>query len=517
MAIEATGTKARAAGPELPERYRLVNLIGVGGMASIWAAEDKLLGRGVAVKVLAEQFTDQPRFVARFQREARTAAQLSGHPHIVTIFDVGEHHGRPFIVMERLAGGALAERMTNERPTREKVIRWLGETASALDYAHEKGVVHRDVKPRNLLFDDRGRLVVADFGIARAAFEDSLTASDELLGTAAYISPEQALGESATPASDNYALAVVAFEALTGGLPFGGKTLVEIAHCRAELDPPRASERSPDLPPAVDAVFERGLAREPEERWGTAVEFVDALADALDSPGAASPALSVSPAPPLPPPEATSEEPAGLRTTSWYLPPGAAVYRRRRRWLPSRSALLLMLATVAVGLVVGIVILNGDDGGGGGGERGDRTRAGSSQQAQRNRRESRSGSRARDTAADDSSRGGTPAPVPRSDGQKGSVTPADGRSPAQLNDEGYRLMNAGDYQRAIPVLERAVAAFPAGSTDLTLAYALYNLGRSLRLAGRAGEAVPILERRLEFSNQRGVVQRELNAARKAAG
>ena len=309
MAIDATGTKAPAAGPELPERYRLVNLIGVGGMASIWAAEDKLLGRGVAVKVLAEQFTDQPRFVARFQREARTAAQLSGHPHIVTIFDVGEHQGRPFIVMEHLAGGALAERMTNERPTREKVIRWLGETASALDYAHEKGVVHRDVKPRNLLFDDRGRLVVADFGIARAAFEDSLTVSDELLGTAAYISPEQAHGESATPASDNYALAVVAFEALTGGLPFGGKTLVEIAHCRAELDPPRASERSPELPPAVDAVFDRGLAREPAERWGTAVEFVDALADALDSPVAASPDVPVSPAPPLLVPEATLEEP----------------------------------------------------------------------------------------------------------------------------------------------------------------------------------------------------------------
>lgn len=503
MAIDATGKKAPAAGPELPERYRLVNLVGVGGMASIWAAEDELLGRGVAVKVLAEQFTDQPRFVARFQREARTAAQLSGHPHIVTIFDVGEHHGRPFIVMEHLAGGALAERMTNERPTREKVLRWLGEAASALDYAHEKGIVHRDVKPRNLLFDDRGRLVVADFGIARAAFEDSLTASDELLGTAAYISPEQALGESATPASDNYALAVVAFEALTGGLPFGGKTLVEIAHCRAEFDPPRASERSPELPPAVDAVFDRGLAREPEERWGTAIEFIDALADALDSPVAASPAPSVSPAAPVPVAEAPLEEPAGVRTTSWYLPPGAAVYRRRRRWLPSRSGLLLILAAVAVGLVVGIVIVSGDDGGGQGADRADRaTRDGSSTQAQRSR------SRARDRAADESSRSATPAPAEPRQPEA---------SPAQLNDQGFSLMNAGDYERAIPVLERAVAAFPEGSTDVTLAYALYNLGRSLRLAGRPDEAIPILERRLEFSNQRGVVKKELKAARKAAG
>ena len=229
---QVTGRNARApaAGPELPERYAVVNMIGVGGMASIWAADDEVLGRRVAIKVLAEQFAEQPRFVTRFQREARTAALLSGHPHVVTIYDVGEAGGRPFIVMEYLAGGTLAERMAAGRPPREEVVQWLREAASALDFAHEKGVVHRDVKPRNLLFDDRGRLVVADFGIARAAFEESLTVSGELLGTAAYISPEQALGEPATAASDRYAFAVVAFEALTGALPFGGGTLVEIAH-----------------------------------------------------------------------------------------------------------------------------------------------------------------------------------------------------------------------------------------------------------------------------------------------
>ena len=196
-------------------------MIGVGGMASIWAADDEVLRRRVAIKVLAEQFAEQPRFVSRFEREARTAALLSGHPHVITIYDVGGEAGRPFIVMEYLAGGTLAERMAGSRPARQHVLEWLRQAAAALDYAHEKGVVHRDVKPRNLLFDDRDRLVVADFGIARAAFEDALTVSGELLGTAAYISPEQALGEPATAASDRYALAVVAFEALSGGLPFG--------------------------------------------------------------------------------------------------------------------------------------------------------------------------------------------------------------------------------------------------------------------------------------------------------
>ena len=227
----------------------------------------------MAIKVLAEQFAEQPRFVARFQREARTAALLSGHPHVVTIYDVGEQGGRPFIVMEYLAGGSLAERMAGGRPSREADVQWLREAADALDFAHEKGVVHRDVKPRNLLFDDRGRLVVADFGIARAAFEDSLTVSGELLGTAAYISPEQAVGEPATAASDRYAFAVVAFEALTGGLPFGGGTLVETRPA-AHADGPAPRQRAPaDLPAAVDDVLPAG----PGTRAGRAMAKRDSV------------------------------------------------------------------------------------------------------------------------------------------------------------------------------------------------------------------------------------------------
>jgi eukaryotic-like serine/threonine-protein kinase len=482
-----TGRSARAApaGPELPERYAVVNMIGVGGMASIWAADDEILRRRVAIKVLAEQFAEQPRFVARFQREARTAALLSGHPHVVTIYDVGEHAGRPFIVMEYLAGGSLAERMAGSQPSRADVLRWLADAASALDFAHEKGVVHRDVKPRNLLFDDLGRLVVADFGIARAAFEDSLTVSGELLGTAAYISPEQALGEPATAASDRYALAVVAFEALTGGLPFGGGTLVEITQRRAELDPPRASERSSELPTAVDDVLLRGLARDPAERWQTATGFVDALERAL----AGTSAASTAPSQPRPRPAAVAPvepEPRPV-TVAWSRPP------RRFRAAP----LLLGLAAIAVGLVVGLTILSGGGDGGGSGER------------------------ARTTARGESKSQSPSKPAKREPQQQQTPAPAEpqpsGGSPAELNDQGFALMNAGDYGRAIPLLQRAVASFPEGSTDLTLAYALYNLGRSLRLAGRPDEAIPVLERRLQFKNQRGAVKKELKVARREAG
>ena len=467
-----------ARGVELPDRYEVMRLIGVGGMAAIWAAEDRLLRRSVAIKVLAEQFAEQPQFVERFQREARTAASLSGHPHVVTIYDVGEHGERPFIVMEHLSGGTFAERMSAAQPDRADVLRWLGEAAAALDFAHSKGVVHRDVKPRNLLFDGLGRLVVADFGIARAAFEEQLTASGELLGTAAYISPEQMLGETATPASDRYAFAVVAYEALTGGLPFGTGTLLELAARHTQMDPPRASERSPDLPPAVDDVLLRGLARDPAERWETACDFAQALERSAGSGSV--------PAAPAPPP-AISSEALGL--------PGVTMGHVRRR--PPITAILLGVAAAAVGLIVGLTLLNGDGGGGGGGT----TQADKRTPAQERRAERQRSRPAQEQQA------ATPSPS--------SAAPG-GSGPA-LNDQGFQLMSSGRYEEAIPVLQRAVAAFPEGSTDLTLAYALYNLGRSLRLAGRPDDAIPILEQRLRFNNQRGAVAKELAAARRAAG
>lgn len=463
---------AHGAGVELPDRYEVTRMIGVGGMASIWAAQDTLLRRDVAIKVLSEQFAEQPKFVERFEREARTAASLSGHPNVVTIFDVGEHEGRPFIVMEHLPGGTFADRMRSARPAREDVMRWLGEAASALDFAHLKGVVHRDVKPRNLLFDGLGRLVVADFGIARAAFEDQLTATGELLGTAAYISPEQTAGEPATPASDRYALAVVAYEALTGGLPFGKGTLVELA-ARAQAAPPRASERSSDLPPVVDDVLLRGLASDPAARWETASDFVEALEAAAGQ-------------------EPPTLEPQARVPARSLGRPGVTTGRTRRR--PPVAAILLGLAAVAIGLLVGLTLLDG-------GGAGDDTRA--ERRPAQERRQSTAGPAKKGTAP------AKPEPAPAGAGDSNA-------SPAALNDRGYSLMNARRYDEAIPVLERAVAGFGEDSTELTYAYALYNLGRSLRLAGRPAEAIPLLERRLAFKNQRGVVKRELAAARRAA-
>ncbi len=483
-----------ARGVDLPERYESARLIGAGGMATIWVAEDRMLRRTVAVKVLAEQFADQPKFVARFQREARTAASLSGHPHVVTIYDVGEHNGRSFIVMEHLPGGSFGDRMRSERPGRDDVLRWLAEAASALDFAHERGVVHRDVKPSNLLFDGLGRLVVADFGIARAAFEDQLTVSGELLGTAAYISPEQAMGEPATPASDRYAFAVVAYEAFTGGLPFGTGTLLELATRRARMDPPAPSTRSPELSAAVDDVLLRGLARDPAARWPTASELVRELGRVLPRqaapqvPGMHAPVLDRTP---TPPPRANVKP-----------------YRARRLPLP---VVLLGLVAAGIGLVIGVTLLNDTDGGQRDLRLRERDRAARTNQSDSERsRQKDAGERRR---SDRQAEQRTPA---TGEAQPAPAQGGSGGSPAALNDQGFRLMNAGRYDEAIPVLQRAVAAFPQGSTDLTLAYALYNLGRSLRLAGRPADAIPYLERRLRFQNQREVVRRELAAARAAA-
>src|SRR6476619_6293517 len=160
----------------LPERFEILNHVANGGMASVWAAEDRVLGRTVAVKLLAEQFLDDGPAKTRFMREARAAAALSSHPHVVTIFDVGEHDGRPYIVMEYLAGGSVADAVQDGQAVPpDRALRWLRAAASALDAAHERGVVHRAVKPSNLLLDEHGRLAVADFGIARVALDDPLT------------------------------------------------------------------------------------------------------------------------------------------------------------------------------------------------------------------------------------------------------------------------------------------------------------------------------------------------------
>src|SRR3954471_15178723 len=275
----------------LPERYRVTRRIASGGMATVYACEDQLLGRLVAVKVLAPAFATDEAALARFQREARAVARVSDHPHVVTIYDVGEPAptespdggesvGSAFIVMEYFAGGTVADRLRSGDPVpRPTVLAWLEEAASALDHAHKAGIVHRDVKPANLLLDANGRLAVGDFGIARMATDSGMTATGTVLGTAAYLSPEQALGEPTTAASDRYALAVVAYELLTGQRPFAGEHVAAQARAHVESAPPAASTLDPALPPAVDDVLWGGLEKDPERRWPTACEMVDALED----------------------------------------------------------------------------------------------------------------------------------------------------------------------------------------------------------------------------------------------
>ena len=259
----------------LPPRYRDPRRIGYGGMGEIFQAEDEVLGRTVAIKVLSERYARDESVRARFTREALAAARLSAEPCAIKIFDVGEWHDRPFIVMEYLDGGSLEERLRKEKPSTHQALDWLEQAAAALDAAHRNGVVHRDVKPGNLLLDSEDNLRVADFGIASAAGMDSLTMTGTVLGTAGYLSPEQARGEKATSASDRYALGVVAFELLTGRRPFESDSVTAEASAHLHADIPSVS-------PQVDPVFQRALAKDPKQRFGSAAELVQALRAALE-------------------------------------------------------------------------------------------------------------------------------------------------------------------------------------------------------------------------------------------
>src|SRR5919204_2646320 len=277
----------------LPTRYRAPKRIARGGMGEIYRVTDATLGRAVAVKLLAERYSEDEAIRQRFTREALAAARLSGERNVITIFDVGEWDGRPFIVMEYLGGGSLEGRLRDggaQEP--DQALTWLEQAATALDAAHREGVVHRDVKPANLLLDREGNVHVADFGIARAAGLDSLTMTGTVLGTAGYLSPEQARGEAATEASDRYALAVVAFELLSGRRPFENDSMTAEASAHVNAPVPSIYELCKELPPQVDAVFQRALAKDPAARYPTAAEFVAALRRALSPATAATRALA---------------------------------------------------------------------------------------------------------------------------------------------------------------------------------------------------------------------------------
>src|SRR5215208_4577022 len=344
-----------AARISLPDRYKVIRHIANGGMAGVWEAHDELLDRAVAVKVLAQHLSEDDRARARFQREARAAAGLSSHPNVATIYDVGEHQGRTFMVMELLTGGTVAEKLRGDADIPPRTaLRWLRDAASALDAAHAQDVVHRDVKPGNMLLDLHGRLAIGDFGIARLALEDQLTATGTVLGTAAYISPEQAVGEPATAASDRYALAVVAYELLTGARPFEAENFAAQARAHVEDDPESASMRNPDLSPEVDRVLARGLEKDPSARYATAGELVDCLDDAVSSPA------------PEPEPTTRSTRLMGGGPPPRRTGPAPVADRPAPRGRRNTGVLVAALATAALIAVIAVLLLSGggNDGGG---------------------------------------------------------------------------------------------------------------------------------------------------------
>ncbi|HEU0055786.1 MAG TPA: Stk1 family PASTA domain-containing Ser/Thr kinase [Gaiella sp.] len=253
-------------------RYRLERKLGGGGMADVWLAEDQELGRKVAIKMLHDRYANDTQFVERFRREATHAAGLS-HPNVVSIFDRGEAGGSYFIVMEYVEGRTLKELIVTRGPCPVPVaISYVRQVLAALRYAHRNGIVHRDIKPHNVLVDHEGRVKVADFGIARAG-SSQMTEAGSIIGTAQYLSPEQARGAPVDESSDLYSTGILLFELLTGKVPFTGETPVEIAMKHLSQVPPAPSSIRSEIPHDLDLVVLRALAKEPADRYRSAKEM----------------------------------------------------------------------------------------------------------------------------------------------------------------------------------------------------------------------------------------------------
>jgi hypothetical protein len=287
-------------------RYRLESRVAIGGMGAVWRAHDELLGRTVALKLLSDELAHDPRAAARFRREARTAASLS-HPRMANVFDLVEEGGRPGIVMEFCESETLSARLLrSKRLPIPEAARIADSLLDALDGAHRNGVVHRDVKPGNILLCADGDVKITDFGIALSLGDSSLTQTGTIMGTAAYASPEQVGGTPATPASDLYAAGIVLYEMLTGARPFTGDSAVAVALARLSVQPAPPSSLRPSIPAEMDAVVMRALARDPAERFASANEMRAALNHAAAAAAAVAPRAAIDERPlvaaaPLPP------------------------------------------------------------------------------------------------------------------------------------------------------------------------------------------------------------------------
>ena len=541
-------------------------------MASVLLCEDERLARQVAVKRL---HADSPVDVEqRFTREAKLGASLN-HPNLVSVFDTATDDEGVLIVMEYVEGEPLS-RMLRRGPLRpEEVGSMVRDLGDALDHAHSQGVVHRDVKPGNVLIREDGVTKLADLGIATASDGTKITRSGTVLGTAAYMAPEQLDGRGAGPPADVYALAAIAFEALSGRRPREGRTPLEIAHRIATEGAPDLLDAWPSAPKAAAEVLRRGMAQEPEDRPASAGEFGRELAAALEAPpedptaktrrlggrrskraaaaaaagaagagaaagaaagpgaaargpaqgaagagaagagaatrgpaqgaagaGAAAEPRAADPPTPRHAPSAPSTVPPSPPS-----PPRTVGGQRDGRGRPRAGAIALasIFIALAIATIAGAVLSGGDDEGSSS-SGADRTPA---EPAKPDKKEE---PKAKEEPKEDAP--AAPAPAPEEEqSDTGTYDPARG---AALNNEGFNLMNAGDYEGAVTKLQEAVDSFPPGTDDINYAYALFNLGKSLRLAGRPDEAIPILEQRLEIPNQTDAVKEELKLAKKDA-
>lgn len=348
-------------------RYKVISRVGSGGMADVYLAEDQLLGRQVAVKLLHHHFAEDQEFVERFKREASSAAGLS-HQNIVGIFDRGEWQGTYYIAMEYVAGRSLKTIVREQGPLEPtQAIDIVIQILRAARSAHRRGVIHRDLKPHNVIIDEEGRARVTDFGIARAGASD-MTLTGSIMGTAQYLSPEQAQGHVVSGSSDLYSIGVILYELLTGVVPFDGETAVAIAFKQVSAQPRPPSEVNPATPPALDAVVLRALAKDPAQRYADADEFIAALQrerEALPA-SAATAGTAVLSAGPVGVGWAAA---SGTRSgegdghpTGALLLPSAAPYEERREEPdegPSTGRVVLwgLLAALVVGAIVAAVLL----------------------------------------------------------------------------------------------------------------------------------------------------------------
>jgi len=329
-------------GTKIAGRYELLEVVGHGGMSSVYKAHDELLERNVALKILHEQYSSDEEFVERFKREARSVAQLQ-HPNIVTVIDRGEEDGRQYIVFEYIAGENLKEFVVRKgRLEGREALEIAVEIARALAFAHENGLVHRDVKPQNVLLNGDGRAKVTDFGIARSLdVETGMTQTGTVLGTSNYIAPEQASGQSVDAQTDVYSLGVVLYELLAGDVPFPGESFVAVALKHVHEPPPNLLDVRSDVPLRVAAAVDRALEKDPEQRFPSMDTFAAELETCLAE---------------------LDREEGGDGDVTTIVP---ALQRRRGRKRVSAWPVLLALAALLAiaGIVVGFLTLGSDNGG----------------------------------------------------------------------------------------------------------------------------------------------------------